>query len=89
VGIFPGADYEEHELNLRSGDRLLIYSDGVTECENSTKQRYSIDRLVDMMRLNRKKPLNELIKSIHDTIYEWNGGSDFEDDISVLALEVK
>lgn len=88
VAVFPQAEYEEHELCLSKGDRLILYSDGVTECENNMNERFSTERLIELTSINRDKPLNELIKNIHNSISDWNGSDEFEDDISLLAIEM-
>jgi sigma-B regulation protein RsbU (phosphoserine phosphatase) len=88
VAVFPEAEYEEHELCLSKGDRLILYSDGVTECENNMNERFSTERLIELTSINRDKPLKELINNIHNSISDWNGSDEFEDDISLLAIEM-
>src|SRR5262249_53401854 len=45
VGMFPGIEYDYEEFELRSGDRLILYSDGITECQNAEGTEFSIERL--------------------------------------------
>lgn len=89
VGIFPEASYDQHEINLKSGDRFILYSDGITECPNDKNERFSTDRLVDIVRKNQKLPLHNVISDVKECLGVWNGGKEFDDDISLLAFEMK
>jgi phosphoserine phosphatase RsbU/P len=88
VGIFPDATYEEHEFYLESGDRFILYSDGIIECPNEKGINFSTERFVDIIK-NNKLPLHSLIADIEQKLKEWKGGGEFEDDISLLAFEMK
>jgi phosphoserine phosphatase RsbU/P len=46
IGI--GEDYEEHMVQLNPGDRIYLYSDGVTEMKNAEKRLYGMDNLVPL-----------------------------------------
>ena len=45
LGIFPDTQYDQSELSLRPGDRLLFYTDGITEARNPEGEEYGEDRL--------------------------------------------
>jgi len=87
VGMFPDADYEEHEISLNSGDRLFIYSDGITDCENKEHKAYSQRRLVNLLKSLHTIPLKEIMKKIEEVLFSWKDRA-FEDDISLMALEL-
>lgn len=89
VGIFPEATYEEHEFYLESGDRFILYSDGIIECPNEKGIAFSTERFADIIKKNNGSPLHNLITDIEKNLKEWKGGGEFDDDISLLAFEMK
>ena len=75
-------------IHLAPGDRLYLYSDGLTDAMNATGQRFGDARLVEAITGTRHMPLREGIDSLLAQIVQWQGGDRPQDDISVLALEI-
>lgn len=88
VGLLPGATYETDEFAVEPGDRLYLYSDGITECMNSVNQQFGDARLLEYLEKTRNTPINEVLQGLEREIAGWNGRRDFEDDVSMLALDV-
>ena len=88
VGMLPNIDYEEQEIILNRGDRLFSYSDGITECVNSNQQEFSPERLMDLVEEGRDLPLRKLLEIIEDRLHKWKGDNTFEDDVTLLAMEI-
>lgn len=86
VGIFPDALYESQRLRLDPGDRLVLYSDGVTECENPAGQAFGGARLDAVTGAAGAGGTPGVTTAIEASLREWRGKDDFEDDISVLVL---
>jgi len=89
VGIFPDATYEEHEFYLESGDRFILYSDGIIECQNNKGITFSTERFTEIIKNNKGLPLHNLITDVEKSLKEWKRGGEFDDDISLLAFEMK
>ena len=87
VGLLTDAVYDNISLSYETGDRLFMFSDGITECENTEGVFFGGERLLEFFAETKHLPLPELLKELQVQICEWNGGDQFEDDISVLALE--
>lgn len=88
VGMLPDVDYEEHQISLNRGDRLVLYSDGITECINKNKEQFSEERLMKLLIEGVDLPLQELKNKIEQSLRHWKGGNDFEDDVTLLAMEM-
>ena len=87
LGVFRDWQYEEHEVLLSAGDRLLLYTDGVTECRDTNGDEFGMDRLADTVRRSHAGNATHLTQDILDTARGFSGGN-FEDDFTVLAVMV-
>ena len=87
VGALPDLEYEEKEFEFHNGDRLFLYSDGVTECSNQLRERFRTERLVEHLREQRGAPLEELVNSLGSKLRRWRGTEEFQDDVTLLAIE--
>jgi sigma-B regulation protein RsbU (phosphoserine phosphatase) len=87
VGMLPHVEYDEEAFQLNSGDRLFLYSDGVTECLNQKGEQFSEARLVKLLEDNIHLPLRDLLTIVDQSLHLWNGKPDFEDDVTLLAIE--
>ncbi len=87
VGMLPGLDYEEAEFPFAPGDRLFLYSDGVTECSNPAHEQFKLDRLEACVRYARSESLEGAIQAIERALRDWRSGAEFEDDVTLFALE--
>jgi sigma-B regulation protein RsbU (phosphoserine phosphatase) len=88
VGILPGVKYDTVEMQLEPGDRLFLYSDGVSECNNPAGDMFGEERLLKYLTNARSKPLNDMVGGLETEIENWHGKAEFDDDVSVLALEL-
>ncbi|MDE2058961.1 MAG: SpoIIE family protein phosphatase [candidate division NC10 bacterium] len=87
VGMLPDVKYGEEELHLHPGDRLFFYSDGIPECTAKNGERFSVDRLIAFLEAWRERPLRDVMAGVKQAIERWRGSDEFEDDITLLALE--
>ncbi len=83
-----GAGYEESSVRLRPGDRVYLYSDGVTEAADPGGVPFGLGRLETALERGRPAPLQESVSLLLDAVRRWRGDSPLQDDVSVLALEV-
>lgn len=79
--------YQEQKVQLRTGDRLYLYTDGVTEARNAQRELFGTERLVTTLDQSRSAPLEESPQRITAALQKWCGSSGFKDDISILAVE--
>jgi sigma-B regulation protein RsbU (phosphoserine phosphatase) len=87
IGFFPEAEYEEQTLQLEPGDRLYLYSDGVTEAMDKDLQQFGDDALVEVVTLNRSRPLDAGVSELLETIQAWCQPKGPLDDVSILGFE--
>jgi sigma-B regulation protein RsbU (phosphoserine phosphatase) len=93
VGLIPHAQYESVPFLLEAGDRLLLYSDGVTECFDRDQELFGAERLGALLVQTRDASLDEVITGIGRALTAWQSGASgtgvaFSDDLSLLAMEL-
>ncbi len=88
VGIMPDVDFDEYHLQLDPGDRLILYSDGITECTNKEMEPFSENRLIQIIEETHKMSLKEMITKIEEELRAWRGVDEFQDDVTLLAIQI-
>jgi sigma-B regulation protein RsbU (phosphoserine phosphatase) len=88
VGMLPDVDYQEEEVHMHHRDRLILYSDGITECTNNEKEQFSVERFVRLLEEGHDLSLRELMERIEESLRLWKGDNQFEDDVTLLAMEM-
>jgi sigma-B regulation protein RsbU (phosphoserine phosphatase) len=78
--------YRQHEIALNPGDKLFLYTDGITEAVNNDNVLFSDPRLRDTANRCRDLPLREFTVSIKREIDVFAGGAEQADDITMLML---
>jgi sigma-B regulation protein RsbU (phosphoserine phosphatase) len=87
LGVFPDADYQGAELALRSGDRLLLYTDGISEVLNGAEQEFGEERLQALLARHRHLGAADLHAAMMDEITRF-AVSGFQDDATLLVIAV-
>lgn len=89
IGALPDLEYETICLPLGEGDRLFLFSDGITECTNPAGKQWEMEGLMTFLEESHGTPLKELMQSLEQRLKQWRGSEEFDDDISLLAVEVE
>lgn len=87
AGMFDFADYQTDQVQLQVGDRIFLYSDGITETEDKYKNQYSEANLKQLVHTLSNEPSSSQTDAIVTAVKAWSGAAQFDDDISLLALE--
>jgi len=88
IGLWPEIEFDCFDISVCPGDRILLYSDGVTECVNLNGQAFGEERLLAYLRDQQELPPEELLEGLLTEITVWHGDSEFSDDVSLLAVEI-
>jgi sigma-B regulation protein RsbU (phosphoserine phosphatase) len=88
LGVFPDWTYQEQHVDLEPGDRLVIFSDGITEIENAEHDEFGEVRLMDVLRANRELDAESMQKRVMAAIAEFSGGN-FQDDATLIVTSVE
>ena len=88
VGLIDQAWYSENVVELVGGDRVFLYTDGVTEAENRHGIAYGTANLTAEIERNRERSLDDCVDSILESVASWDGFRGLKDDCSILAFEL-
>ena len=88
LGVFPDAEYLAAEATLQSGDRLLLYTDGITEARNRDDEEFGMERLSNVLTRNRHLSASQLHSAVMDEVTRF-ADAGFQDDATLLAVAIR
>jgi sigma-B regulation protein RsbU (phosphoserine phosphatase) len=88
LGLFPDWSYGRGEVQFAAGDRLVLFTDGVTEVSGAAGEEFGEERLVAVLLENRHLTAPELQERILAEVAKFSGGH-FEDDATLVVVAVK
>jgi phosphoserine phosphatase RsbU/P len=88
LGVFPDAEYTGREVALHTGDRLLLYTDGVTEARNREDEEFGEERLSAALARHRHLSAAELHAAVMDEVTRF-ATAGFQDDATLLVVAIR
>ncbi len=86
LGVLEDAEFSQHDVSLSAGDRIFVYTDGVTDATSREDEMFGIDRMLDALNKEKKDTPEEAIGSVMDAIREFTVEEDQTDDITTLSF---
>lgn len=86
VGAFADAEFQSATVDIGTADRLVLYTDGVTEARRNG-DLFGEERLFELLSALSDRDVEDITSGISEAVREYTGGI-FSDDIALLALEV-
>ena len=80
--------YHERRLQLRSGDILVFYTDGVSEAFNGGGEEFGVERLLSILLSNYELPAQSIIDKIVSAVDDFGGSKSHTDDLTLVVLKV-
>jgi sigma-B regulation protein RsbU (phosphoserine phosphatase) len=87
LGILDDAAYEETRLELSPGDVVVLYTDGIVEAMNDSKEIFGFDRLLDIVKNSPAATAVSLLADIQRSVNEFSGSAPQHDDITVIVIQ--
>lgn len=87
IGLIEEAEFEEMTLKLEPGDRLLLASDGITECPDPMGQMLEEDGLTEIVVSLLNTPAAQMLEALVWTLSDYAGDAGFPDDVSAALFE--
>ncbi len=79
---------EQHSLLVEPGDKIILYTDGVSEACNPNGDMFTLERLLDAIETYGNKPANELLQQLKAEIFRFMNHAPQHDDITLVVMEI-
>ncbi len=86
IGFIPGAEFESYEMNLRPGDKIFLYTDGVNESKRADGERFGLDRILEVLNSNKDASNEEIVEKVKTSVKEFAGDEPQFDDMTMLSF---
>ncbi len=88
-GVEPDSKYPVCSVLLELSDRLLLYTDGVTETENAAGEEFGDQQLERVVHNNRLQLASELSRQVLSELQKWGPAAlNQQDDITLIVVDV-
>ncbi|MBR6499639.1 MAG: SpoIIE family protein phosphatase, partial [Clostridia bacterium] len=87
VATIDGIPFAEHRFELRPGDRLFVYTDGVPEATNAQDELFGTGRMLDVLNRNADASPESLLQTVKREIDSFVGDAPQFDDVTMLCLD--
>ena len=89
TGFIVNANYEKETIQLKKGDIVVAFTDGVPEVENPDDEEFSLEAIIDFIKKNRKFSTKKMSEKLYKVIYSFSHGKKFRDDFTLIIIKVK
>ncbi len=87
LGLFDDQDWQQRKIQLDPGDLLVMYTDGVTDAQNPLYELYGMERFMNIIQANWKRPPAELEKLVIEDIDRFLDEAPQPDDMAMVILK--
>ena len=87
LGAFEGTDYVENTVRLSQNDKIILYTDGVTEAHNLNNELYGEKRLLKFAQINNGLCPKDFVVKLRKDVEQYSNGAPQFDDITILAFK--
>jgi len=88
LGLFSEWTYEQAQFKLESGDRLVLYTDGITEVESPHEEEFGLERVKDIVVRHRADTAEEIQRKLMLGVSQ-HCEEQFQDDATVVVIAVQ
>ena len=89
IGLWPDLQYEGEEIDTIKGRPLFLYTDGLNEAENTDKEQFGDDRLINILRSTHFDSARQVIENLEAAVAAHRNGAEPNDDLTMLCLRVR
>jgi len=89
LGLFATAQYESQSVQLRPGDHLVLFTDGLVEALNASGEEFGKERLEMLLKANAQASASEIIAHLQEAVLSFSAHTPQHDDITMMVLEFR
>ncbi|MGD9413068.1 MAG: SpoIIE family protein phosphatase [Desulfobacterales bacterium] len=86
LGILDEANYEETQLKMEPGDKVVYYTDGIVEAMNKNEDMYGFERLNEVVKSSTAENAEELMNDIIKDVSDFTGAAPQHDDLTIIVV---
>lgn len=87
VGAMDTTVYHEYEIDLKKGDKLFVYTDGVPEATDEDDNMFGVERMVDALNVNAEADPETLLNNVKQAVSDFVKDAEQFDDLTMLGFE--
>ena len=88
LGVLAGFEYQEQVAKMKIGDTLFLYTDGLTEAENSVHEQFGEEQMVERLRVMGDRLPKDIIDAMRQAMAEFVGEAEQSDDLTMFAIKL-
>jgi sigma-B regulation protein RsbU (phosphoserine phosphatase) len=86
LGLDGSYHFTEQSTTLARGEQIIVFTDGVTEAENTQKALLGFDHLLELLQ-TAQEPIDD--QTIYDLVCRFSAGAEQSDDIAIMNVQLK
>ncbi len=89
IGGMEDSRYTEYQIDLKPGDKLFVYTDGLAEAMNSEEKMFGTDRIVDTLNKDPEADPETILHEMRNAVKDFVEEAEQFDDLTMLCMEYK
>ena len=89
VAFIPGMEFQGMEFDMKPGDRIFLYTDGLNEAKRSDDERFGTDRMLEVLNAHKDVDNETMIRLMREAVDEFAGDEPQFDDMTMLGFTFK
>jgi len=87
IGFGCESPIGQHTVQMQTGDKIMLYTDGVLESRNTKEDLFGKSRFYDVLKKHRHEPIRKMVDAVYAKVNEFRHQTKPDDDISILGVE--
>lgn len=89
IGLWEDVTLDERVVKLTRGDTLLMYTDGMTDCRNPHGEAFGLERIKNLLSGLAEQSAQQVCDTLLGTLQSYQNGSKQDDDVTLVAVQIK
>ena len=89
IGGMDGVQYTEYEIDMKPGDKLFLYTDGIPEATDKDEKMFGTQRMLDALNKDPGADPRQILENVREDVDDFVMGAEQFDDMTMLCLEYK
>ena len=87
IGFLENSNYLEESFKVTSGDKVILYTDGIVDLQNPDGEMFGEKRFFEILESQKSEDISTIREVLQEEIHKWNEKEEHNDDITVLFLQ--